>query len=157
MLLLNYFLGGRREIVDWLMALETHIEPACSCSGRVCGTRDCPYRCARRWRVVLSRLPGLHQLRFSHPCAVYGQCVGHGRILRTQSQPCGVLGRPRAQAAQQLAAAPDLLEDSNLRAPATAAAFRAAVTSVPFPTFVSFRSTRFYERRKQRDTSKSSS
>ena len=27
--------------------------------------------------------------------------------------------------------------------------------SVPFPTFVSFRSTRFYERRKQRDTSKS--
>src|SRR6187200_2381526 len=27
--------------------------------------------------------------------------------------------------------------------------------SVPFPTFVSSRSTRFYERRKQRDTSKS--
>ena len=29
------------------------------------------------------------------------------------------------------------------------------IASVPFPTFVSFRSTRFYERRKQRDTSRS--
>ena len=30
-----------------------------------------------------------------------------------------------------------------------------STASSPFPTFVSFRSTRFYERRKQRDTSKS--
>ena len=55
------------------------------------------------------RLPGLHQLRFLHPRAVYGQCVGHGGSCERNLNR-GVLGHPRAQAAQQLAAAPDLLE-----------------------------------------------
>ena len=58
----------------------------------------------------------------------HAQCManvsGMGGILRTQSQPCGILGGPRAQAAQQLAAAADLLAYFAQRAPAAAAITR---------------------------------